>query len=278
MKKTSQVHPIVPFFSLAPYFLLSFGLAWGIVALFVFLPDQMNNWVGPLTGEHPLFFLAVYSPAIAAFTVVIWHTGIAGWRSYLTRLFLWRCHWAWYALMVFGIPLLFMGGALLKGNLADGWTVFPSLNAALLALFFTAIKGPIEEFGWRGLALPILQRRLAPFWAAIILGVIWGIWHLPAFILSGTPQSSWSFMPFFLGAIAISVIVTPMFNQSGGSILLPMLFHFQTNNPFWPDAQPYDIIFFVGAAIIVVILKHKHFFSPHQDSNGQIVTRVVPVP
>jgi uncharacterized protein len=88
-----------------------------------------------------------------------------------------------------------------------------------------AIKGPVEEIGRRGLALPLFQRRFSPIWASLILGMIWGIWHLPAFLLSGTPQSAWSFTPFFVGAVAISVIVTPMFNHSCGSIFLPALFH-----------------------------------------------------
>jgi membrane protease YdiL (CAAX protease family) len=48
--------------------------------------------------------------------------------------------------------------------------------------------GPIEEFGWRGVALPLLQRKFAPFWAGLILGGIWGAWHIPAFLMSGTPQ------------------------------------------------------------------------------------------
>jgi hypothetical protein len=83
------------------------------------------------------------------------------------------------------------------------------------------------------------------------------MWHFPAFLLSGTPQSAWSFTPFFVGSVAVSVIVTQLFNASRGSILLPALFHFQLINPIWPDAQPYDTLFFVAAAIIVVWLNRE---------------------
>jgi uncharacterized protein len=134
-----------------------------------------------------------------------------------------------------------------------------------------AIKGPVEEIGWRGLALPLLQRRFSPIWAGLILGIIWGIWHLPAFLLSGTPQSAWSFTPFVIGAVAISVIVTPLFNKSRGSILLPALFHFQLINPLWPDAQPYDTYLFVGMAVLVVWSNRKSMFS-----RDGAVTEVVP--
>lgn len=133
------------------------------------------------------------------------------------------------------------------------------------------ILGPMEEFGWRGFAMPLLQRRMAPVWAGLVLGVIWGVWHLPAFFLSGTPQSEWSFMPFFVGAIAISLILTPMFNAARGSILLPALFHFQLNNPLWPDAQPYDMYLFAATAAIVVWLNRETMFS-----REGVVTEVVP--
>ena len=62
------------------------------------------------------------------------------------------------------------------------------LPALALALFL----GPIEEFGWRGLALPLLQRKFAPFWAGLILGGIWAFWHVPSFLISGMPQTTWS--------------------------------------------------------------------------------------
>jgi len=242
----------VPFNALVPFLLVTFGLAWGILALFIVLTDQMTALFGALTGQHPLFYLAVYAPAIAAFIVVLYYGGAGGLRRYLARLLLWRCSRAWYAFLIIGIPLLFYGGSAMKGNLSTEPFPFSSFQALGAAMLFMAIKGPIEEFGWRGLALPLLQRKLAPIWAGLILGVIWGLWHFPAFLLSGTPQSAWSFTPFFVGSVAVSVIVTQLFNASRGSILLSALFHYQLINPLLPDAQPYDTLFFVAAAFLVV--------------------------
>jgi len=250
----------VPSNALVPFLLITFGLAWGIIALFIFLPNQMTSLVGELTGQHPLFFLAVYSPAIAAFIVVIYYGGTGGLRRYLSRVLIWRCSPVWYAFLIIGIPLLFFGGAVLKGNLFVEPFPFPSFQTLVVALLLMAIKGPVEEFGWRGLALPLLQRKFAPLWAGLILGVIWGLWHLPAFMLSGTPQSAWSFTPFFVGSVAVSVIATQLFNASRGSILLPALLHFQLINPMWPDAQPYDTLFFVAAAVFIVWLNRKAMF------------------
>jgi uncharacterized protein len=248
---------LIPVMSLWPFLLMTFGLAWGIFALFILLPEPIVAVFGEVSGRHPLFILAVYAPAIAAFTVITYHSGVPGLRQYLTRLLLWRCPPIWYGFLLVGIPLLFFGGAAIKGNLFAAPFPFTSFQSLILALAVTMVIGPIEEFGWRGLALPLLQRRFAPLWAGLILGVVWGVWHLPAFLLSGTPQNAWSFTPFLVGSIAISLIITPLLNASRGSILLPMLLHFQLNNPIWPDAQPYDTFFFVAAAIGVVWVNRK---------------------
>ncbi|WP_372880929.1 CPBP family intramembrane glutamic endopeptidase [Psychromonas sp.] len=251
----------VPLIALVPFLLIAFGLAWGTLALFIFLPNQMNNIFGELTGQHPLFYLAVYAPAIAAFIVVTYYSGLVGLRRYFSRLLLWRCSPVWYIFLIVGIPLVFVGGAALKGNLFTEPFPFSSFQSFIIALVLTTIKGPVEEFGWRGVVLPLLQRKMAPIWAGLILGVIWGFWHLPAFLLSGTPQSAWSFAPFFFGTVALSVIVTPLFNISHGSILLPALFHFILINPVWPDAQPYDIYLFMFVAVLVVWFNRKTMFN-----------------
>lgn len=261
----------VPFSSLTPFLLIAFGLAWGILALYIFLPNKMTMIFGELTGQHPLFFLCVYAPAIAAFIIVAYHSGRRGILSFLSRLRLWRCSLLWYAFLIIGIPLVFYVGSALKGNLFEEPFPFPSFRSLSTALIFAAIKGPVEEFGWRGLALPLLQRKFAPMWAGLILGVIWGFWHLPAFLLSGTQQSEWSFTPFFAGCIAISVIVTALFNGSHGSILLAALFHFNLMNPVFPDAQPYDTYLLVVIAVLVVWLNRKDMFT-----NEGAVTEVIP--
>jgi membrane protease YdiL (CAAX protease family) len=123
------------------------------------------------------------------------------------------------------------------------------------------IKGPLEEFGWRGFAQPLLQRKMAPVWVALLIGIVWGFWHLPAFLLSGTQQSAWSFSAFFGGTIAISLIMTPLYNASRGSIFLAAFMHFQLMNPIWPDAQPYDTYILIPIALIVVWLNRQTMLS-----------------
>jgi membrane protease YdiL (CAAX protease family) len=148
----------------------------------------------------------------------------------------------------------------MKGTLTDAFPFSPWYNV-LPALAMALLIGPLEEFGWRGVALPLLQRRFAPLWASLILGSIWGLWHVPAFLLSGTPQSAWSFGPFFIGVVAIAVILTPMFNAARGSLLIAVLYHFQMNGPAWPDAQPWDTLLFVIVAVVIVLLNRRSMLT-----------------
>ncbi len=251
----------VPFRSISPFLLISFGLAWGIVGLYIFLPEPMEAVFGQITGNHPLFFLAVYAPAIAAFILVARYGGTKGLRGFLGRTLLWRCSSTWYTFLLIGVPLIFIGGSALKGNLFTEPFPLTSFQTMLMALALAAIKGPIEEFGWRGFALPILQRKFTPFRAGLILGIIWGLWHTPAFLLNGTQQSEWSFTAFFVGCLAISIIATALFNQSSGSILLSAFFHFSLMNPIFPDAQPYDTYLLVIVAALIVWRSRKDMFT-----------------
>ena len=241
--------------TLRTFFILTFALGWGTGILMVVFSSQIEAAFGPIGYTNPVFILVVYSPAIAGVWLVWRHYGTKGLGSFFRRLTLWRMPAPWWWFLILGIPAGKYIGAALNGTIDDfpyspWYGVLPWFAAALLI-------GPVEELGWRGVALPLLQRRWAPLWASLILGAIWGLWHLPAFLLSGTEQSGWSFPPFIIGVMALSVLVTPMFNAAKGSILIPALFHFQMNGPAWPDAQPWENYVFAIAAVVVVLLNRK---------------------
>jgi membrane protease YdiL (CAAX protease family) len=222
--------------------------------------DQIVAIFGEISMTNPLFLLAVYSPGIAGVLLVWRHYGLRGLGRFFRRLTLWRAPLAWWLFLGLGIPLLVYGAAAIKGSINDPfpfspwYQVFPAMAVALFI-------GPIEEFGWRGVALPLLQRKFSPFWAGLILGIIWATWHIPAFLISGAPQNAWSFGPYFAGVVAISVILTPLFNSARGSLLIAVLYHFQMMNPAFPDAQPWDSLFFILAAVVIVWLNREKMFS-----------------
>lgn len=248
----------VPGNRLIPFFLITFGIAWGLGALVLVAPGQIEALFGPLSASNPLFILAVYAPAIAAFVIVMQYAGPKGLGRFLSRLGLWRCHPAWYVLLLIVLPGIYYLGAAIGSTASEALPPLPQLLGLIL---FMLVLGPVEEFGWRGVALPLLQRLMAPLWAGLVLGVIWGLWHLPAFFLSGAPQSNWDIFPFVIGSVAVSVILTGFYNAARGSILVAVLFHWQVNMPIWPDAQPWDMYLFVALAVVVVWLDRAAMFS-----------------
>ncbi len=255
--------------SLVPFLALTFGLTWGLAALLMVFYDQIVAIFGEISLSNPLAILAIYSPGIAGLLLVWRRVGLRGLGGFFRRLTLWRMPLRWWLFLLVGIPAVVFTGAFFKGSLNTTFPFSP-WYLALPALAQALVLGPIEEFGWRGLALPTLQRKYSPFWAGLILGVIWALWHVPSLFMSGMPQSTWAAGPYFLGIIAISVILTPMFNASRGSLLVAVLYHFQMMNPLWPDAQPYDNFLFVAVAVIVVWLNRRSMFR-----RGEGVTEVV---
>ena len=104
----------------------------------------------------------------------------------------------------------------------------PSLLLALL--FNLLITGPLgEELGWRGFALPRLLKRFSPFTASLILGFIWGIWHLPSFYVSAMVQADLSLPLFLLNAVCLSFLASWLFMNTAGSVLITVILHYMAN-------------------------------------------------
>jgi len=231
----------------------------------------MSARFGPISGTHPFFFFATWAPAFSAFAIVFATGRWRGLKAFLGRLLLWRCALVWWLLVALGLPLIFMLGSLIKGGPLLAPLPADGGGALVAELFVMLLLGPVEEFGWRGVAQPLLQRRMAPFWAGSLIGLAWGIWHLPAFFLSGVVFAEWHFLPFLIGNITLAILVTPIFNASQGSLLLPILFHWQLINPFWADAQPWDTWILVAVTAVVAWTYRAQLFS-RQDA----VTEVIP--
>lgn len=261
----------LPTGALVPFLALTFGITWGILGFWIGFPETAGALFGPLSGSHPAFFLATWAPGIAALVLVARRGGGAGLRAFLSRLLLWRCPPGWAAFLILGLPAAFVAGSLIQGGPLFAPLPPGGLAALLPVIGMMLFLGPVEELGWRGVMQPLLQRRMAPALAVLAIGATWGLWHLPAFHLAGLVQSGWAFWPFFLGNVVLALLVTPLFNASRGSLLLPVLFHWQLINPLWPDARPWDTVLLAVAAALALTLHRRTAFS---RAGG--VTRVVP--
>jgi len=132
-----------------------------------------------------------------------------------------------------------LGIYLIFGGQAPSFTVFRQelhLLPIFLLVVFLPFNGPVgEELGWRGYILPRLQQRSGPLIASLVIGAIWGIWHLPSFFNAESVQSSLglSFLiPYVVGTIANSVIMTWLYNKSKASALVAgIIWHAATD--FW---------------------------------------------
>jgi membrane protease YdiL (CAAX protease family) len=133
--------------------------------------------------------------------------------------------------------------------------------------------GPLgEEFGWRGYALPAMQERLGWRSASVVLGTIWGVWHLPLFFVAGSSQNQGSMAAFFVLIVATSVFYTWLFNRTNGSVLPALALHTASNS--WPsfvpilpsdaDLRPYLLVIglVVTAAIWLLFRRERNQTKP----------------
>jgi membrane protease YdiL (CAAX protease family) len=258
--------------SLWVFFLATFGLSWGAGVTYVVFSDQIESVLGPMGYTNPLFILMVHTPGLVGVAMVWRCYGPQGLRRFFRRFTLWRMSAGWWALLLLAVPATYFAGAALVGGDLNPFHA-TTVGAVVTGALAMVLIGPIEELGWRGVALPLLQRRFTPLAAGLLLGLVVALWHTPAFLMSGTKQSVWAFWPFFFGVIAVGVILTAMFNAARGSLLVAFMFHAQLNNPAWPDGQPWDMWLFVALAVVVVLVNHKAML----DRSGGI-TAVVGAP
>src|SRR5271157_1079313 len=204
----------------------------------VFFSDSLkmsNIFVSLLVGV-----VGAGGPSLAAIILTYLQNGREGVLNLLKRLVLWRVNAKWYLVVLFLLPALMVLAILLNAVLGGKIGSMPFFGQwywpIILPLgFLLAIimGGPLEEeMGWRGYALPRLQSTLNPLYASIIIGIIWGAWHLPLFLIPGTSQYSLSmafFLPFADLLMADSIIMTWVYNNTKGSILMAILSHATKN-------------------------------------------------
>lgn len=259
------------------FFILTFILSW-------------FPWYAGIAPE-----VMAMGPSIAAFIIVIIIAGKSGLLDLLRPFGRWRVGFNWWIIAIFGPAVLYLIGLgvhLLLGGEAPPFTMIRAeLNLIPLYLVMVVLmpwNGPVgEEFGWRGFALPRLQNKYSPLIASLVIGTIWGIWHLPSFF---APQGVLSAMvtavgmafiiPYTLGTIANSIFMTWLYNKTNASALIAgIVWHAAIN--FWapvllsdsslvaaqegthlPTIEPglYLTVLavqVVGAAILVIVTKAK---------------------
>ena len=224
-------------------------------------PERVESLLGELGVTNPAYLIAVWAPALVAFGLVLRRSSHSGLRRFLGRVSLRGAGPIWWALALLGLPLVKITSALLNGAAFDELLVLSPFREVLLISLFMLILGPVEEFGWRGTLLPLVQRLAAPVWAGLVVGFIWAVWHIPAFWLGSAPHTAWSLFPFLIGVTAVGVVIAVVYNRTHGNILLAALIHWQLNIAFWPEAQPWENYLNVLLAVVLVWANRDVMFS-----------------
>jgi membrane protease YdiL (CAAX protease family) len=210
---------------LTSFFVLAFGLSWGIGAVPGLVGMTQPSWPSWFLEG----FLGALAPSVAA-AIVVAASGESV-REWVTDVATVRVHPKWYAAAV-GVPfaIVYATGVVswALGGPID-WSAFELSPTTVVfsILVGTFLGGGQEEFGWRGFAQPELQERYGAFRAALVVGVFWGLWHLPQFLPGGF-RAYWSpalVASYFVGIVGFSVLLAWVFNGSGGSAWLAMLMH-----------------------------------------------------
>jgi uncharacterized protein len=220
------------------FLVLTFGLTWSIAAAAILAPDWFNSHFGSLNNRSPMFYLAVWAPDIAAVVVTLATGGWLAIRDLFSRLLRWRVSiWVWVFALGFHLALMLVVElvGLAFGDPLPTWSNWQALGAGLISLPLIAL-GPLgEELGWRGFLLSRLLERMKPLSAVFTVGTIWMLWHVPAFLLSGAPQSTMSFPIFVIGGIAFSMFITFLFLNARQSVLIAGIIPHTIANA-WGDA------------------------------------------
>jgi uncharacterized protein len=230
------------------YFILAYAVSWSIWPLVLVNPESSP--------------LVPFGPLIAAVIVALLAGGLKELRALLGQLLRWRVHPIWYVIALLGPFVLTAAAAALTvatGAPApniEAYTDWLGIGAALLSTII--IVGLFEEVGWRGFALPRLERSHDALWAALVLGVIWAAWHLPELISDPGQRPP---LQFFVWILAQSVILAWLYNSTNGSLPIVIICHGAVNTAgrfVLPEFSggSYQVVwwFMVGLYVVIAVI------------------------
>ncbi|MEA5451871.1 type II CAAX endopeptidase family protein [Leptolyngbya sp. CCNP1308] len=244
-------------YPVAWFYILAFGISWVGLIPGVLGSRGITPFDSPLIQLIGILFSV--GPALAAVIVFQMMRGKTGVQNLLKGLLKWRVGLVWYLVAVLGpIAILVAGQVLTKlMDLTGASAAVPSHPFLFVTAVLTVIlSNTSEEIGWRGFALPHLQKRHNALSATLIVGLLWSLWHLPLVFLTGNPMAQ-SPLVWFISIVASSFVYTWLYNSTQGSLLLVALFHSALNifGALIPGVSPiaYALVNCVVAIILILV-------------------------
>lgn len=210
-------HPTVSYFG------LTYLISWA-GALVLVLPFWINKQPAPAITGWITFPVMLLGPSITGVVLTRLVNGRAGMTALGAGLGRWRLG-RWYAFLL--LPPLLMWGLLSILGRAVSPVFMP--NLFLVGIPIGLLPGFLEEIGWTGFVLPYLVTRFGWIKASLLLGILWGLWHLPAvdYLGAASPHGSalpWFALMFVVAMTAMRVIMVWVYKHTK-SILLMQLLH-----------------------------------------------------
>ncbi len=258
-------------YPLVSFFVLAYAFSWIVWSPLILSKDGAG--LLPFSSPLPQLVLipigVFLGPTLSGFVMTGATEGRAGIRRLLRRIVLWRVGFRWYLFALIGVPVVMaLGTVILPGGLASLLTLGPGYVLTYLVSFvpIAIIGGPLaEEPGWRGFALPRLQPLYGPLVGTLILGLLWGLWHLPLFLVPSWADTSGgssllNTVKFVVTLTAFAIVFTWVFNNTKGSVLMAILVHASIdtfNGPmyalFSPSEMANSILLGFGVLALVLI-------------------------
>jgi membrane protease YdiL (CAAX protease family) len=222
--------------TLLVFFLATYAVMW---ACFFTVAAAMPASTPP---GYLLVLLGTFAPSLVALSITAQAEGRAGVRDLVGGVFKWQVPARWYVFAAGYMAATKLTVALIHRLSTGAWPRFGTEPVYLIP-FAILISTPFqagEEIGWRGYALPRLAARFGMARASVLLGLIWGFWHLPQFFIREADTYQQSFPVYVLQVTAISVAIAWLYAHTKRSLLLPMLLHAAINNSkdIVPSATP----------------------------------------
>ncbi len=211
--------------SLATYFILAYAVTWMVQIPLALKAQRLIQAPIPFS----IHYLAGYGPMLSAI-IVTWLTGGVGeLKELFRRMLKWRVPPVWWIVaispfllyVIVAVGLHLIQGLPIELSMLGQVDFLPNMGWGTLFLWLLTY-GIGEETGWRGFALPRLQKNRNALFATFILWVFWALWHLPAFFYLYDPAIV---IGFLLGILAGAIVFTWLYNSTDGSILIVALFH-----------------------------------------------------
>jgi len=269
-------------YPLTSFFVMAFAFSWIAWSPWFLSEDGAGllPYSSPLINGLVVPIGILLGPFLSAFIMTGAAEGRVGICRFLRRLVLWRLGVRWYLFALIGVPVVMaLGTVIVPKGMASLLALGPGYVPTYLIWFLiiAIIGGPLlEEPGWRGFALPRLQPLHGPLMGTVILGLLWALWHLPEFLVPAWAKSSGGsgfldILKFVVIAIAFAIVITWVFNNTRGSVLMAILVHASIDTftmpmttLFSPSEMANIILVNFGAfALLVVVLTRGRLGYQH---------------